>query len=198
MMKYWVKCKVFENHELKNNEFVLVPDGIDAENKEEAIALCIEFIHMREKENGMNSSVSEIGITSKNDDLERNYIFFSAYPILDNHKVLITNDENSYAFLDEMNGKIKEMGYNVEKYENAIIPIGSKISMGVDTWIVDIRQSNGETATINLFHKNNIIKNKGNSCKIPDYHKQTSGVYTVDEIIYVMKEHINKWKARCK
>ena len=70
MMKYWVKCKVFENHELKNNEFVLVPDGIDAENKEEAIALCIEFIHMREKENGMNSSVSEIGITSKNDDLE--------------------------------------------------------------------------------------------------------------------------------
>ena len=45
VMKYWVKCKVFENHELKNNEFVLVPDGIDAENKEEAIALCIEFIH---------------------------------------------------------------------------------------------------------------------------------------------------------
>lgn len=70
-MKYWVKCKVFENHELKNNEFVLVPDGIDAENKEEAIALCIEFIHMREKENGMNSSVSEIGVTSKSDDLER-------------------------------------------------------------------------------------------------------------------------------
>lgn len=70
-MKYWVKCKVFENHELKNNEFVLVPDGIDAENKEEAIALCIEFIHMREKENRMNSSVSEIGVTSKSDDLER-------------------------------------------------------------------------------------------------------------------------------
>ena len=29
-------------------------------------------------------------------------------------------------FWNEINGKIKEMGYNVEEYENAIVPIGSK------------------------------------------------------------------------
>lgn len=196
-MLYQVKCKMISNEGKKDGYFYPLPDGVEAKNKKEAIKYGMAAIVNQDTENGYASNTEYGRVVSRKENGQKTYFGFTASIIAPDGTVYVTSEEAAYAFMDEVTKKLTEQGYHPEEYINAIVSIGIRVTTGVDTWIVDVRDSNGEKAQINLFHKNNYGTNNDTSSKIPGFHKQCSGRYTVAEIIKIMVDHGNKWKSHC-
>lgn len=196
-MLYQVKCKMISNEGKKDGYFYPLPDGAEAKNKKEAIKLGMAAIVNKDTEDGYDSNTEYGRVVSRKENDQKTYFGFTASIMAPDGTVYVTSEEAAYAFMDEVINKLNEQGYHPEEYSNACVSIGIRVATGVDTWIVDIRDSNGEKAQINLFHKNNFGTNNDTSSKIPGFHKQCSGRYTVADIINVMVDHGKKWKSHC-
>lgn len=193
-MLYQVKCRKISGEE--KGDYIPVPDGIEAQNKKAAIKAAMAIIVNQDSQAGYDSNTEGGRIVSRGENKEIIYFAFSAKLMTEDGTVYNSSDEIAYAFMDTLITKLKEIGYNPEEYSNICVAIGVRVQTGVDTWITDIRESNGETAQIILYHKNNFGSNVDTTSKIPGFHKQCSGRYTLDEIIKVMVDHGNKWKSR--
>lgn len=176
-MLYLVECK--QKGSSKKEYISPFPEGTEAKDSKEAIQIVISSINSLAGTDGLMSSSAC-------------YFDFRAKPKKwEKYKTPMSSEDRKLAFEEKLMDELRAKGY-----EPDVCFHGIRVKTGVDTWIIETREAYDEDAQVIINHKNNWDANRDNNGRIPGFHKQASGKYTVNSLICFITGHENKWKAK--
>lgn len=198
-MLYLVECHVKDTNEKEENrEYLsLFPDGTEASDKKAAVSAGMDYIRKNFVEPearvvdvpGRKGTCRELAVELAGGRTIC-YYGFAARPLKwKNYPIRMSQEDVNEAFGEDYVRYLQDRGIIAE-----MCLYGIRVKTGVDTWIVDIRAAAESDAQADIYHKNNWNQDNCSNGRIPGYHRQSRGRYSMEEMTDIMISHGKKWK----
>lgn len=188
-MLYLVECQTRDENspqiitkEKKRNYIAPYPEGTEAQSRNDAIQIVISAL-CKDTSDEERQEVTIEGTTYFN--------FYAKPKKWERYPTPMSSNDINEAYEEELLNALTEKGIEAD-----ICMDGIRVKTGVDVWVVDIREAHEDYAYMFLYHKNHWNADNVSESRIPGFHKQLSGNYSIQEIIEYMTGHENKWKPK--
>lgn len=200
-MLYLVECRVKDTEGKTDGgeNISLFPDGIEAADRKAAVCCAMEHIIKEARESGRSVTemkdragiCRELSVSGEDGETVTYCRFYAKPKKWENYPTPMTQDDRVNAFETEYLQYLLDTGLEAEMSLNGI-----RVKTGVDTWIIDVRDASEFDAHADIFHKNNWNQNNTSNGRIPGFHRQSSGRFTMEAITDVITAHGGKWKPK--